>query len=518
MIQVAAYCRVSTDKTDQANSFENQREYMDFFVGQNPDWELYNIYADKGASGTSTEKRESFNKMINDAFDGKFKLIITKAIDRFSRNVEDLLRITRELKAINVGVFFLTTRINTLDPDAESKLILLASVAQEESRYNSERIRWGQKRQMEKGVVFGHSMLGYDVRDGKLIVDEESAEIVRLIFQKYGFEKKGTSVISRELREAGFSTRDGYSEWDEGYILKVLKNEKYVGDLVQQKTITPDYLTHKKKYNHDESTLIKIEDHHEPIIDRELWDLVQEEIEKRNVHGEQGAGHSNRYPFSGKIKCGECGTSFVSRKKYLKDGSFYRRWACGKATNERKKHTDAQGNERGCDVGKTIREDIAVEMLKTAVQSIPMDTEKIIQNVTEMAVKAICDSEERNPDRDWKLEQEIKETVKKKKKVMDTYFSGIIHEADMRMMCDQYDDEIAALQMRLDAVRARANSADSIKNRQKEIMELLTSIASCEVQSDIFMKNILEKMVVHHDGHVELTLNNLPQQWNFEIK
>ena len=166
MLNVAAYCRVSTDKDDQANSFESQKLYFEEYIKRNPEWELYEIYADEGLTGTSTKKRKAFNKMIADAHLGKFDLIITKEVSRFARNTVDTLQYTRELKSLNIGVYFALDNIDTLAPDGELRLTIMASLAQEESRKTSERVKWGQKRQMEKGVVFGRDMLGYDVVNG----------------------------------------------------------------------------------------------------------------------------------------------------------------------------------------------------------------------------------------------------------------------------------------------------------------------------------------------------------------
>lgn len=190
MIQVASYCRVSTDKDDQANSFEAQQRYFKEYIDCQPDWELYLTYADEGITGTSIKKRVQFNRMINDAHMGKFQLIITKEVSRFSRNILDTISFTRELKALGIGVLFMNDGINTLDPDAELRLSIMGSIAQEESRKTSSRVKWGQTRQMERGVVFGRSMLGYDVKDGKMTINPEGAEIIKLIFHKYGIEKK----------------------------------------------------------------------------------------------------------------------------------------------------------------------------------------------------------------------------------------------------------------------------------------------------------------------------------------
>lgn len=237
MIMVASYCRVSTDKDDQVNSFEAQKRYFKEYIARNPEWELYNVYADEGITGTSTKKRIQFNRMISDAQEGKFKIIITKEVSRFSRNILDTIAFTRELKALGVAVLFMNDGINSLDSDAELRLSIMGAIAQEESRKTSARVKWGHARQMERGVVFGHSMLGYNVEHGKMTLEPEGAKIVQLIFYKYGIEKKGTSIIARELREAGIRSYRGHVNWSNAHILRLLKNEKYAGDLLQKKRL-----------------------------------------------------------------------------------------------------------------------------------------------------------------------------------------------------------------------------------------------------------------------------------------
>ena len=236
MIKVAAYCRVSTDKEDQANSFENQKRYFKEYIERKPDWELFDIYADEGLSGTSTKKRAAFNRMINDANLSRFDMIITKEVSRFSRNILDTISYTRDLRRKGVGVIFLNDSINTFEPDSELRLSIMGSIAQEESRKTSSRVKWGQTRQMEKGVVFGRSMLGYDVKDGVMTINPEGAEVIKLIFHKYVNERKGTSVIARELREAGYKTLNRNVFWTNTTILKIIRNEKYCGDLCQKKS------------------------------------------------------------------------------------------------------------------------------------------------------------------------------------------------------------------------------------------------------------------------------------------
>ena len=518
MIKVASYCRVSTDKDDQANSFEAQQRYFKEYIARQPDWELYEVYADEGITGTSTKKRTAFNRMIHDAHMGKFRLIITKEVSRFSRNILDTIAYTRELRRLGVGVLFMNDAINTLEPDAELRLSIMGSIAQEESRKTSSRVKWGQTRQMERGVVFGRSLLGYDVKDGSMTINPEGAELVRLIFRKYGIEKKGTSVIARELREAGYTTYRGNVKWSNSHILKILKNEKYVGDLVQKKSITPDYLTHDKKRNHGEEELVVIENHHEPIIDRDLWNLVQCEIKKRDRHGALGAGHSNRYVFSGKIKCGECGASFVARKRKRKDGSFYKYWCCYTAVNEGKRHLDPQGNRVGCDIGKVIRDDLALDILKQVMAALKVDRKWLIRNVTDIAMEAIREGETDSTDSAERLESEISQIMKKKEAVLDAFFSGNITKDEMRMMNERYDRELAELNSRMDVVKAGQRIVYGTSTLRDDVRKQVASIISGDRGSEVFLKNVLDHMVVFRDKRIEVCLHLLPHKWVFVLE
>lgn len=377
MIPVAAYCRVSTDRDDQANSFASQQRYFAEYICRQPDWSLFEIYADEGITGTSTRKRAAFNRMIDEAHRGKFRLILTKEVSRFSRNILDTITYTRELRALGVGVLFLNDGISTLEPDAELRLSIMGSIAQEESRKTSSRVKWGQMRRMEQGVVFGRSLLGYDVQDGKLTVNPEGAALVRLIFQKYGVEKKGASVIARELHDAGILTFSGKTEWSCSHLLKILKNEKYVGDLIQKKTITPDYLTHVKKYNHGEEAFVILQNHHEPIIDRALWNIVQDEIRRRNRRSRMSEGHSRQYIFSGKIRCAACGASFVSRRKTRRNETAYQFWSCYTAVT---KGAGAQG----CDIGLRLPDTLARQMLRQVLTGLPLEPGQLAHSVTEL--------------------------------------------------------------------------------------------------------------------------------------
>ena len=506
MIKVASYCRVSTDKDDQANSFETQKRYFREYIESHPDWELYEIYADEGITGTTTKKRTQFNRMINDAYEGKFQMIITKEVSRFSRNILDTIAYTRELKAIGIGVIFATDRINTLEPEAEMLLSYLASMAQEESRRTSSRVVWGQTRQMERGVVFGQSLLGYDVKDGILTINPEGAEIVRLIFHKYAVEQVGTSEIARYLTKAGYRTYRGSTKWKSNTVIKILNNEKYVGDLVQKKTYTPDFLTHAKRTNKGQVPFVTIENHHEPIISRDVWNMAQERLRQNNKHGEGNGGHSNRYVFSGKIKCGECGSSFVGRFKYLKDGTKIRRWSCGTATHE---------GTAACDVGKLVRDDDAMQMLRAAIRSLPMDSNAIINNVTVLALEAIQNGERCTDDDPHRLEFEIERVQQKKGAVMDSYFSGEITKDDMQAMNRKYDSQMEVLRQRQKDAELRQRENRDSKTLRTAIQSQVSGILNGEIDSEVFCKTMLDSLTVFKDRHMELRLNHLPHVFHF---
>ncbi len=508
MIRVAGYCRVSTDKEDQANSYESQKSFFRNYIAENPNWELYKIYADEGISGTSTKKRKEFIQMIHDAHAGKFHLILTKEVSRFSRNIVDTLNYTRELKRIGVAVEFVTDHLTTMDSDGELRLSIMATIAQDESRKTSNRVVWGQTRSMEKGTVFGLSMLGYDLKDGKLTIEPKGAELVRLIFQKYAVEQIGTSQIARFLTQSGYRTYHGSIKWRASSIIKILKNEKYVGDLVQKKTYTPDYLSHEKRTNNGDVPLIFLENHHDPIISRDLWNLAQKRMRQNNKHGSYKDGHSNRYVFSGKIKCGECGASFVGRIRTLRNGTKVRRWSCSTAVRE---------GASACGIGKLLRDDDAMNILKTSIKNLQIDSEYIIRNVTQLTLDAIHTVEGSTADTPERLQFEIQKIQTKKESVMDLYFSGDIVKEDMLSMKKQYEIQQDAFHERLKRAMKDQNTGNDTLKRKEEISKIITAVLSGETKSDILYKILLDRLTVFKDNHLELSLLHLPMVFHFVI-
>ena len=511
--KVAAYCRVSTDNEDQANSFESQQRYFRQYIECNPDWELYEVFADEGISGTNTKKRKEFNRMIACAKNGDFDLIVTKEISRFARNTLDSIFYTRDLKKHGVGVVFMNDNINTLDGDSELRLAIMSSIAQEESRKTSERVKWGQKRQMEQGVVFGRSMLGYDVKDGKIYINEDGAKVVRLIFRKFVDEGKGTHVIARELREEGIKPMR-VKEWQNTVILRVIRNEKYCGDLVQKKTYTPDFLSHEKKYNRGQEEFVIIKDHHEPIISRELFDKANRILDEKSLSQKGKAKHSNRYPFSGKIKCGCCGSSYVARYKTRKNESSYKAWRCLEAARHGSPHVDKAGNQVGCS-GLSIRNEDATHIMYLVTRSLKYNKKKITDNLLAI-IKPIIAMDTVGTDSE-KLKSQIKAIEQKRTNLIDLYASGDIARDEFSAARAKCENEIAELQSIIDSVDKQRGRIEKQQELVAEITEAMNELINGVEYEDDFYKGILDKMVVNDKDHIDVYLNLLPLKWSYTV-
>ena len=512
--RVAAYCRVSTDKTDQANSLESQQRYFNEYINRNPLWELYDIYVDDGISGTNTKKRAAFNHMIDDAVNGKFDLIITKEISRFARNIVDSITYTRELKQHGVGVLFLNDGIYTLDSDGELRLALLSTIAQEESRKTSERVKWGQRRQMEKGVVFGKDMLGYDVRGGKLILNEESAETVRKIFHKFLDEGKGAHRIAKELREEGVKTATRMKDWSYTNILRILRNEKYCGDLVQQKTYTPDYLTHQKKRNYGEVESVTIRDHHEPIISRERFEAAQCELQRRRPSDSTVKAYANRYALSGKIVCGECGSGFVRRQKKRKDGTFNVKWVCAESQKNGGRHQEKDGETAGCTTNSINDRDIK-QILQRVVADTMNGREEIIRKLlqtVESVIQTVSDN-----DNVSRIEKEIEKCAEKKKRLLDMCLNGYIEAKDYRAACDELKTQITELQSSLAEEKEKQKMIGDKEKMISEIKNFVSNISCGAEWNDTFYRNLVDKIVVNNGRKMDIHLKLIPGRWQAQI-
>ena len=514
VIRVAAYCRVSTDKLDQANSLESQQRYFNEYIARNPLWELYEIYVDEGITGTNTFKREDFNRMIKDGKDGKFDLIITKEVSRFARNLLDSIAYTRELREYGIRLIFLNDNIDTDQPDHEFRLAMMASLAQEESRKTSERVKWGQRRRMEQGVVFGRDMLGYDVREGKLIVNKEGAEIVRLIYHKYLDEGKGCHVIANELREAGIKTSRFMKEWSYTVILRVLKNEKYCGDLVQQKTYTQSYLSHKKKANKGELDYVVIKDHHEAIIPRERFEAAQRELQRRHDMHYTKNGFANRYALSGKIICAECGATFVHSQKKCPNGTKYENWTCITKNRQGKPRILENGETVGCDTINLRDTDIKL-ILKHIISDVMGNREELLDAVlgTVDEVLRVC-ADKNNVEY---FENEIGKVEAKKEKLLDMCLSGDIETLEYKKACERLNAEHAELLSKLSKEKANRDMIADKTQIIATITEYISALSVGEEWDDVFYRNIIDKIYVHKDRTIDVHFKLIPEKWQAKI-
>ena len=510
-MKVAAYCRVSTDLADQAHSFAAQKRFFHDYVLAHPRWELYEIYADEGVSGTRTEKRPAFNRMIQDAKAGLFERILTKEVSRFSRNILDTIFYTRELKAHGIGVLFLNDGIDTLSPDAELRLSIMGSIAQEESRKTSERVKWGQTRRMEQGVVFGRSLLGYDVKNGALFVNEAGANIVRLIFQKYVYERKSAADIAGELEQMGIFSPGASRDWSASTILKIIKNEKYCGDLKQKKTITPDYLTHQKKVNHGEEPFVYIADHHEPIVSRALWQQAQTETQRRRTGKRKPAacGTGNTYALSGKIQCICCGQFFVSRCRYRKDGSSYPVWRCAAAAKGKLPHA-----RNTCEIGWQIRNETAMEAVRAAVLSVAPADEAMAQAITGLLQRAKEQRHAQEQRQIRAIDEKSAQIEQKKDSAVDAFLSNIITESELHNMLTFYDKLRQEQQDKMKQLLSQGSAACGTDMHFSRQMEW---ISAGGYKSDTFYANLVERIEVYPDRRLCLLLKEQPQAVWFRL-
>ncbi|TDT71511.1 DNA invertase Pin-like site-specific DNA recombinase [Hypnocyclicus thermotrophus] len=315
-LRVAAYCRVSTESDEQATSYEAQIEHYTELINKNPEWKLAGIYADDGISGTNTKKREEFNRMIDECMAGNIDMIVTKSISRFARNTLDCLRYIRQLKDKNIPVFFEKESINTMDAKGEVLLTIMASLAQQESQSLSQNVKLGLQYRYQQGIVqVNHNrFLGYTKdEEGHLIIEPKGAEVVKRIYREY-LEGASLIEIARGLMADNILTSAGKEKWRSETIKKILQNEKYIGDALLQKTYTVDFLTKKRVKNDGIVPQYYVENNHEPIIPRDLYLQVQEEMERRkNIHsGKSGKKrvYSSKYALSTIVICGRCGDIF----------------------------------------------------------------------------------------------------------------------------------------------------------------------------------------------------------------
>jgi site-specific DNA recombinase len=315
--RVCAYARVSTDNLNQGNSLENQIQYYEQMISDNPNYEFVGVFADKGITGTKANRPE-FQRMLEAARQGQIDIIITKSISRFARNTAIMLSVSRELKDIGVEIIFEKENISTLSGDGELMLTVLSSFAQEESKNVSDNLKWRAREQFQRGEVMINTkrFYGYDkVKQGNLVINEKEAEIVRRIFNEY-IGEKGVDSIAKDLNLDGVPTV-GNKKWHDSTIRQMLRNEKYKGDALLQKYYSPDHLKRTSVKNKGVLDSYYIENNHPPIISKELWNEVQKKLKERaqakGIEEETAKKYTVKYPLSRILYCSKCGATLKRR-------------------------------------------------------------------------------------------------------------------------------------------------------------------------------------------------------------
>ena len=334
--RMAAYCRVSTDSAEQKTSYETQKQVYTDMIARRKDWTMVGIYADEGISGTRADKRPEFNKMIKDCLAGKIDYIITKSVSRFARNTVECLEFVRILKARNIGILFEEQNIDTLKCDSELYLVIYAGFAQSESESMSKNITWAFRKNFEDGkVVFNYSkMVGYRKgNDGNPEIIPEEAEIIRNIYDWFLAGKTPREIIDLLITD-GIQTKCGKQKWSVGTIQSILRNEKYCGDAILQKTVTIDCISKTHKKNTGEAPMYYVHNNHEAIVTREQFNKVQEELLRRNTIVPKNAskaisaqGRYSRYALTEIMHCDECGSRY-KRCTWTKKGMRKIVWRC----------------------------------------------------------------------------------------------------------------------------------------------------------------------------------------------
>ena len=383
-LRVTFYARVSTDRYEQLNSLENQVMYFENFIKEQENWIFVEGYVDEGISGTSVKKREDFLRMVDDAKKKKFDLILTKEISRFSRNTLDSIKYTQELLSCGVGVHFLSDNINTFQPDSELRLTIMSSIAQEEIRKLSERVRFGYKRSVEKGIVPGsNNIYGYTKNKGKLVIDEEQAKFIRLIFETYVSENIGVHRLGFKLfEEYGVTNYSGKPI--AGTVIKnIIRNPKYKGYFCAHKETTVDYHDRKRKrFKRDEWIVYKDNETCPPIVSEELWDKANEILDAKSKKHDQINKNNkyNKFPFSGLMHCHFDGATFVRGTYQIGKGDRSRRrkfWACNNYRIHGKKKTE------GCNSSVLYYEEL-VEVCKKILNMILVCQDDLISEINDM--------------------------------------------------------------------------------------------------------------------------------------
>lgn len=495
--RVAAYARVSTEQEEQANSYEAQVDYYKSFIQSKPEWTLVDIYTDKGISGTNLKHRDGFNKMIEDARAGRIDLIVTKSVSRFARNTLDTISLTRELKAKGVEIFFEEQNVYTFDSNGELMLTILASMAQEESRNISENVKWGKKKKAVDGYSqVGYSnFLGYDKHENAKIglkVNEEQAEVVRFIYREF-LKGKSVNTICHMLEERGIETPGHKAHWRTTTVASILKNEKYKGDCEMQKTYVKNFLDHVAVKNNGELEKIYVEDHHEPIVSKEDWLMVQLEFERR---GTLAQGYNSCNEFSCKLICGDCGSYYGAKVLHSTDKYRSVKYRCNR------KYT----NEHVCQTPFVTEEEVKSKFILSYNEFIG-NRSQLIRDCEEMiqALDNTSDLEAKLAD----LNQKADDIIVLVKNLIGQNSTEALDQDEFQRKYDSYDEEHRRIIGEIEAVGLEIERKNAqAKYLQAFINDLSSRPNVLEAYDEDVWSYLIDKAIVNRDRSITFLFRN----------
>lgn len=501
--RVAAYARVSTDYEDQLNSYKVQCEEYTSIITSNPNYVFAGLFADQGLSGTQAKKRPEFMKMIECARNGEIDLILTKSISRFSRNTVDVITYIRELRDINVEIFFEKENISSLDPKIDFMLTILSSIAQEESRAISTNVKWSYDKKFKNGVVDPRRIFGYEIDAGKQVIKEDEAEVVRQIFT-LALKRYNINDIMKTLNISGIKSMKG-STWKYGSIRGILQNEKYCGDALLRKTVCIDYLTKKTVKNDNIADKYYVTNNHEAIIDRETFESVQLLLNDKSELI-RNLNKTTKYPLTGILFCPKCGRTL--KRQHINQGIN---------RNVILNCNHIAGNEHICK-SSSPKYNLVIDAAIDSVKGIYAN-EKVLSNLFEVFDNNIALNTLRN---------ELKE-VKEANKLLYSLYNENSKNNDIINQITHNDEKINALQqelsvnlstsVRLDYIKSLVASEQSsldavffkdiysliLADEQKIIFVISptkTLSALLKVIPDLIeSESILKKMFLSKDGH-----------------
>ena len=485
-LRVTFYARVSSESDEQLNSLGNQISYYEDFIKRNAHWEFVPGYIDEGLSAATTRKRENFNRMVEDAAAGKFDLVITKEISRFARNTLDSIQYTRQLLSHGVGVFFQNDNINTLDEDSELRLSIMSSIAQDELRKLSSRVKFGHQQAIKNSVVLGNNRIfGYQKDRGRLIVDEEQAPMVQELFQLYATGEFSMKQIETLFWEKGYRNHNG-KKIAHTTMSNMISNPKYKGYYVGNKVKVVDLFTKKQKFLPPEEWVMFKDETGEivpALVSEELWDTANAVLKKRSedVKNRQGiCNHANL--LTGKLYCTCCGTAYYRRDSVDRQGNKNSKWVCsGKIKN----------GADSCDSFAVYEEELKPLLLEVFREAQP-HIEALIEEYVQM-YKEIHQGEDLNR-RIEALRYSIETIQKKKQKLLMFNAQGALSDRDFLAMNKECTAELEAAQKELDDLTEQRDNAASFKKQIDTVRRILQE-AQRDAATGVINKEFVEKYI-----------------------